>query len=862
MTRRRQLVVVGNGMVGHRLVDELVRRDGGHPWTITVIGGERRAAYDRVALSSWFAGRDAAALALADEETYGEQQVRLHLGDPVTAIDRAARVVRTRSGGAVSYDHLVLATGSHPFVPPVPGRDHRGCHVYRTIDDLEAIAAHAERPEVRAGVVIGGGLLGLEAANALDQLGLETHVVEFADRLMPQQLDPAGARALRDRIEDLGISVHTSHATTAIEADGAGQVRRLTFAEHAPIDAQVVVFSAGIRPADDLARAAGLTIGERGGIVVDGHLTTSDPEISAIGECALAGGRTWGLVGPGYTMARTLAERLCGGDPEPFVGADTSTKLKLLGIDVASFGDAFASGDGHHELVWDDARARTYRKVVVCASTGEVRGGMLVGDATAYAELAAMARGDLPTPGEPARLLPPGDLGGPGGAGAAGGPGAGGSALPDAAVVCSCENVTAGTLRDAIADGAADLTSLKACTRAGTGCGGCLPQATTILRSQLEQSGISLSRALCEHFEHSRQELFALVRVRRHDSFAAVLAAHGRPGAVEGCETCKPTVASILATIGTGHILDGDRAAIQDTNDFALANIQRNGTYSVVPRIPGGEITPAALIALGEVARDFGLYTKITGGQRIDLFGAPIEQLPAIWRRLVDAGFESGHAYGKALRTVKSCVGETWCRYGVQDSTTLAILLELRYRGLRTPHKVKMAVSGCARECAEAQSKDIGVIATERGWNLYVAGNGGKTPRHADLLATDLDTDGLLRLVDRFLMFYARTADRLERTSTWFENLDGAVPERLAWLREVLVDDALGICDELDADIAQHVATYECEWRATLEDPERLRRFVSFVNAPDEPDPTVRVTHERGQIRPAPLPSEVAVELR
>jgi nitrite reductase (NADH) large subunit len=437
-----------------------------------------------------------------------------------------------------------------------------------------------------------------------------------------------------------------------------------------------------------------------------------------------------------------------------------------------------------------------------------------------------------------------------------------GSALPDAAVVCSCENVTAGTLRDAIADGAADLTSLKACTRAGTGCGGCLPQATTILRSQLEQSGISLSRALCEHFEHSRQELFALVRVRRHDSFAAVLAAHGRPGAVEGCETCKPTVASILATIGTGHILDGDRAAIQDTNDFALANIQRNGTYSVVPRIPGGEITPAALIALGEVARDFGLYTKITGGQRIDLFGAPIEQLPAIWRRLVDAGFESGHAYGKALRTVKSCVGETWCRYGVQDSTTLAILLELRYRGLRTPHKVKMAVSGCARECAEAQSKDIGVIATERGWNLYVAGNGGKTPRHADLLATDLDTDGLLRLVDRFLMFYARTADRLERTSTWFENLDGAVPERLAWLREVLVDDALGICDELDADIAQHVATYECEWRATLEDPERLRRFVSFVNAPDEPDPTVRVTHERGQIRPAPLPSEVAVELR
>ena len=850
--QRPHLVVVGNGMVGHRLVELLAP---GGEWRITVVGEERRHAYDRVALSSWFDRDDPDGLALTDGSLHDEHGIGLVLGDPVVAVDRDRHEVHTAGGATIAYDHLVLATGSVPFVPPIPGNDRPGCATYRTIDDLEAIAAIAALPATRTGVVIGGGLLGLEAANALRVLGLDTHVVEFADRLMPQQLDAAGSRALAARIADLGIAVRTGHATAEIEGDGDGdgRVGRLRFVDHDPLDAQVVVFSAGIRPADGLARAAGLEVGERGGIVVDGRLTTSDPAISAIGECALAAGRTWGLVGPGYAMARTLAEHLGGGDPAPFAGADTSTKLKLLGIDVASFGDAFASGDGHHELVWDDPHTRTYRKVVVCARTGEVRGGMLVGDASAYAELAAMARGDLPTPEAPARLLAP--------AAVAGDAPAPTGDLPAGAVVCSCENVTAGALRDAVADGADSIGDLKACTRAGTGCGGCVPQATQILRTELDRAGISLSRDLCEHFAHTRQELFALVAVRGHRTFAEVLAAHGHPGHADGCEVCKPTVASILATLTNRYVLDGDGAALQDTNDHALANLQKDGTYSVVPRIPGGEITPEALIVLGEVARDFGLYTKVTGGQRLDLFGAHLDQLPAIWRRLVDAGFESGHAYGKSLRTVKSCVGETWCRYGVQDSTSMAIALELRYRGLRTPHKVKMAVSGCARECAEAQSKDVGVIATERGWNLYVCGNGGKTPRHADLLATDLTDDDLLRLVDRFLLFYARTADRLERTSTWFDGLEGTVEQRLAWLREVLVDDVLGIGDELDAAMARHVDTYECEWAATLADPDRLRHFTSFVNAPDATDPTIRVERVRGQLTPANR-AETPVEIR
>jgi nitrite reductase (NADH) large subunit len=302
----------------------------------------------------------------------------------------------------------------------------------------------------------------------------------------------------------------------------------------------------------------------------------------------------------------------------------------------------------------------------------------------------------------------------------------------------------------------------------------------------------------------------------------------------------------MLASLSTGHVLDGEQASLQDTNDHFLANIQRDGTYSVVPRVPGGEITPAQLITIGEVARDFDLYSKITGGQRIDLFGARVEQLPAIWSRLRDAGLESGHAYGKALRTVKSCVGTTWCRYGVQDSVQMAIDLELRYRGLRAPHKIKFAVSGCARECAEAQGKDVGVIATERGWNLYVGGNGGARPAHAELLAEDLDAATLVRSIDRYLMWYVRTAERLERTAVWQRKLPGGID----FVRRVVLDDALGLGADLEADMARHVADYECEWSATLDDPERMSRFVSFVNSP-EPDPTITKVEIRGQRVPA-----------
>jgi nitrite reductase (NADH) large subunit len=812
-----RLVVVGNGMVGQRFVEALAARDTGHHWSVTVLAEENRRAYDRVRLSAYFEGVSADELTLAPPGV--PAGVDLRLGEPVLDVDRTARIVRT-AAGEYPYDALVLATGSRAFVPPVPGTDSAGCFVYRTLDDLEALRGYATGRTV--GTVVGGGLLGLEAANALRLLGLRTSIVEYAPHLMPMQVDQAGGAILRRHIEAMGIDVHCATGVTAIAAtDGR---LRVDTAGDLTLDTDVVVFAAGVRPRDELARAAGLPVGERGGILVDGTARTVDERIFAIGECAAVDGRCYGLVAPGYAMADVAVDRLLGGSAV-FGGADMSTKLKLLGVDVASFGLT----SGPLDVVYADPVHGLYAKLVLTDDAQTLLGGILVGDASAYAALRAAVGG--PVPGKLADFLStgPADL-----------------ALPGDAQVCSCNAVTKDDIVTAIGAGHTDVPALKACTRAGTTCGSCVP----LLKSLLSEAGVSQSTALCEHFAYSRQELFDLVRVRGIRTFSALIGAHGSG---RGCDICKPVVASILASLGNGHVLDGEQAALQDTNDHFLANLQRDGTYSVVPRIPGGEITPDRLIVIGEVARDFGLYTKITGGQRIDLFGARVEQLPAIWRRLVDAGFESGHAYGKALRTVKSCVGSTWCRYGVQDSVGLAIALELRYRGLRSPHKIKSAVSGCARECAEARSKDFGIIATETGWNLYVGGNGGFRPRHADLFLTDLDTADLVRTVDRFLMFYIRTADRLQRTATWIEALDGGLDH----LRAVIVDDSLGICADLDEAMARHVTSYTDEWQAVLDDPVKLRRFVSFVNDPAIPDPSISFTVEREQ----PVPVRGAVPI-
>ena len=830
---KRDLVVVGNGMVGHKFLELLLedpRRDG---WNVVTFCEEPRLAYDRVNLSSFFDGKAAEDLALADPAAYQDAGVTVLMGDRAVAIDRQRKLVTSAKGGTVHYDALVLATGSTPLVPPIPGRDAEGCFVYRTIEDLERIAAWAAR--ARTGVVIGGGLLGLEAANALTHMGLETHVVEFAPRLLSMQVDEDGGAVLRAKIEALGVSVHTGKNTSLIVAAN-GRVTGLRFADGGLLETDMVVFSAGIRARDELARECGLAVGERGGITIDERCRTSDPDILAIGECAHYRGRTYGLVGPGYQMARVAASTLLGGG-ESLGLFDMSTKLKLMGVEVGSFGDAHATRPGCRVLSFFDSAAGIYKKLVLSADRQRLLGGILVGDASGYSALLGLTQNQLPLPARPEQLML---------AEAAGAKplGLGADALPDAATICTCHNVAKGAICRAICgQQLSTVGAIKAATRAGTGCGSCTPLLGEILAREMKKAGKAVSNHLCEHFAHSRQELYHLVRLHRIRSFDELISKHGR-GA--GCEICKPAAASILASTWNEYVLDDDRVGLQDTNDRFLANLQRDGSYSVVPRVPGGEITPDQLIALGRTAKRFGLYSKITGAQRVDLFGARLEQLPEIWRELIAAGFESGHAYGKALRTVKSCVGNTWCRFGVQDSVSFAIRLENRYKGLRSPHKLKSAVSGCARECAEAQAKDFGVIATEKGYNLYLCGNGGMKPQHAQLFAADLDEDTLIRYLDRFLMFYVRTADRLQRTAVWFNNLEGGMD----YLRSVLIDDSLGICAELEAEMAHVISTYQCEWKATIDDPAKLSRFRTFVNS-SAPDPSLVQIRQRAQHRPA-----------
>ncbi|UDF99046.1 nitrite reductase large subunit NirB [Enterobacter cloacae] len=807
------LVVVGHGMVGHHFLEDCVNRNLHQQYQIVVFGEERYAAYDRVHLSEYFGGRSAESLSLVEGDFFARHGIELRLSQQIVAIDRDAHVVRTASGHETHWDKLVLATGSYPFVPPVPGNTLPGCFVYRTLDDLDNIAAHAKGS--RRGVVIGGGLLGLEAANALKQLGLETHVVEFAPNLMAVQLDNDGAAMLRKKIEALGVGVHTSKATTEIAATDDGLV--LCFADGEQLDTDMVVFSAGIRPQDALARSSGLAIGERGGICIDTACQTSDKDIFAIGECALWEGKIFGLVAPGYQMARVAAATLAG-EEKSFTGADMSTKLKLLGVDVASFGDAHGRTPGALSYQWTHGPQQIYKKIVVSHDNKTLLGGVLVGDASEYATLVQMMLNGISLPKEPETLILPAFSGSaPKALGVA--------ALPDSAQICSCHNVSKGDICQAVSAGATEIGAIKQCTKAATGCGGCSALVKQVMEFQLAEQGVEVKKDICEHFPYSRQEIYHLVRVNHIRTFDQLISRYGQG---HGCEICKPLVGSVLASCWNEYLLKPAHLPLQDTNDRYFANIQKDGTYSIVPRMPAGEVTADGLIAIGQIAKRYGLYSKITGGQRIDLFGATLEQLPEIWQALVEAGFETGHAYGKSLRTVKSCVGSTWCRYGVQDSTGLAVKLEHRYKGLRAPHKIKMAVSGCTRECAEAQSKDVGVIATDKGWNLYLCGNGGMKPRHADLFASDLDEETLIRTVDRFLMFYIRTADRLQRTSTWMDNLEGG----LDYLREVILDDSLGIAQELEQEMARVVETYQCEWQTTLNDPNRLALFRTAVNGP------------------------------
>lgn len=831
MSKKKTLVVIGNGMVGHHFLVSLVNNPIKEDYDIITFCEEPRAAYDRVHLSAFFSGKTAEDLSLVESGFFEQHGITIHMGDKAAKICRDSKTVTSKKGHIIRYDKLVLATGSFPFVPPVPGHDRAQCLVYRTIEDLEAMQAAAKTGKV--GVVVGGGLLGLEAAKALKDLGLQTHVVEFAPRLMAVQLDDAGGAMLRSKIEALGVTVHTGKNTSLI-TDGEQCVNKMCFTDGEELETDIVLFSAGIRPRDDIARDCALDVGPRGGVVINNQCQTSDPDIYAIGECALWNGMIYGLVAPGYAMARTVVADLAGNEAS-FTGADMSTKLKLMGVDVASIGDAHAKTSGALVYSYQNGDSAVYKRLVVSQDKKHLLGAVLVGDASGYGTLLQYCLNGIELPENPDALILPSR--------SDESVGLGPDALPDSAQICSCYDVTKGEICKAIDDGCTTLDGLKSETKAATGCGGCAALLKSVLNSELAKQGYEVNTDICEHFAYTRQDLYTLIRVEQIKTFTDLLARHGKG---KGCEICKPTVGSILASCWNDYILKAEHTPLQDTNDNYLANMQKDGTYSVVPRIAGGEISPDMLIALGQVGKKYKLYTKITGGQRVDLFGARVDQLPPIWKELIDAGFESGHAYGKSLRTVKSCVGSTWCRYGVADSVGLAIELENRYKGLRSPHKIKFAVSGCTRECAEAQGKDVGIIATENGWNLYVCGNGGMKPRHADLFATGLDKSTLIQYIDRFLSFYVRSADRLQRTSVWMENMEGG----LDYLKSVVIEDKLGLCEQLEQQMQTVIDTYQCEWKTTIEDESKLKRFRHFVNS-EQNDDNVVFVEERGQIRPA-----------
>jgi len=636
-------------------------------------------------------------------------------------------------------------------------------------------------------------------------MGLEPHVVEFAPKLMPRQLDARSSNVLQLTLEDIGIHIHTGKATNKII--GEDQITGMDF-----------------------------DVGIRGGVVVNNKMQTSDPSIYAIGEVALYNQMIYGLVAPGYEMAEVAVHQILQtSDTMMSASIDMSTKLKLIGVDVASFGEPYMPADKGLSIIYENKTKGVYKRINVSHDGKTLLGGIMVGDAEDYGILHQMYINNMPLPDNAEELIV--------GARGEGGGSAFGSVmdLPDEAVICSCEAVTKGQVCcSVIDDGNETVKAIAKATKAGTGCGGCKPMIADLVKESLKTLGKTVKERICEHFDYSRQELYDIVKTKKVTSYNNLL---DLVGTGNGCEVCKPLVASIFASIYNETA--NKQESIQDSNDRYLANIQRNGTYSVVPRVAGGEISPKQLIAMGRIAQKYDLYTKITGGQRIDMFGAQLHELPLIWEELIAEGFETGQAYGKSLRTVKSCVGSTWCRYGMDESVSFAIEIENRYKGIRSPHKFKGGVSGCIRECAEARGKDFGFIAVEGGWNVYVGGNGGANPKHALLIAEKVDKETAIKYVDRFIMFYIKTAQPLQRTAPWLEKLEGGV----TYLQNVIINDSIGIVDELDREMQALVDSYKCEWKEAIETPEIRERYTHFVNS-EEKDENIEFVSLRDQKMP------------
>lgn len=784
----------------------------------------------------------------------------------------------TSGGDTISYDILVLATGSDAVLPRhTPGHDAKGVFVYRTIEDLQRLIEYAATVKGTTGAVVGGGLLGLEAAKAMMDLEdfKQVKLIERNRWVLSRQLDSEAGGLVVELVRQLGLDVMLSKRVGRIEVDEHNAVRGVVFEDGERMDCSCIMFAIGIKARDELARAAGLACADRGGgITVDDDLRTSDPNVYAIGECSSWKAQTFGLIAPGIEQADVLSFNLTQAKvhkARQFKQPDLSTKLKLLGVEVASFGDFFADRDGPKDppkrhaarearkqqqgdekisvltngtptpqvkaLTYKDPFQAVYKKYLFTPDGKYLLGGMMIGDTKDYVKLVPMVKNKKALEVSPSEFI----------IGASKNEDENGDDLDDDTQICSCHNVTKGDVTSVVKDGSCkSIGDVKSCTKAGSGCGGCMPLVQSIFNQAMKDMGQEVLNHLCPHFKHSRADLYNIIYVKQFDNFATVMKECGTDPTSLGCEVCKPAVGSILASVYNKHVMSKSLHGLQDTNDRFLANIQRNGTFSVVPRVAGGEITPDKLIVIGQVAKKYGLYTKITGGQRIDMFGAKKQDLLAIWTELVAGGMESGHAYAKSLRTVKSCVGSSWCRFGIGDSVGMAVRLEERYKSIRSPHKMKGGVSGCVRECAEAQNKDFGLIATDKGYNIYVGGNGGASPKHSETLAKDVPPDDVIPIIDRYLMFYMRTADKLQRTARWLEQLPGGIN----YLRQVVLEDKLGICADLEKQMQEIVDSYFCEWTQAINDPEKRKAFQQFANTTENVPPAVEQVHERDQSRP------------
>ncbi|WP_066056463.1 nitrite reductase large subunit NirB [Robertmurraya korlensis] len=799
---KKKLVLVGNGMAGVRTIEEILKLTKDQ-FEITIFGSEPHPNYNRILLSKVLQGdTEVADITLNDWSWYEDNDIQLYTDETVVKVDSDRKVVVTDAGRVEPYDEVIVATGSVPFILPIPGADKDGVTAFRDIKDTEIMLKASKKYKKAA--VIGGGLLGLEAARGLLNLGMEVSVIHLAPYLMERQLDPMAGKMLQTELEKQGMTFLLEKQTQEIY--GEERVEGLRFSDGTEIEADLVVMAVGIKPNISLAVESGIEVNR--GIVVNDYMQTNIPSVYAVGECAEHNGIPYGLVAPLYEQGKVLAKTICGAKTDPYKGSVLYTQLKVSGVEVFSAGD-FMEGDDKKAVKVFDEQDSYYKKLVLRGN--QIVGAVLFGDSSDGNRLVSMIQkqADISDTMKVSLLQPTGQE-------------AGASlvaTMTDDEIICGCNGVSKGAIVSAIqTQGCSSVDEIKACTSASRSCGGCKPLVAEVLQLTLGSSFDTKQQkeAICGCTTLSRDEVVEEIRAKGLTHVKEVMFVLDWK-TEEGCSKCRPALNYYLGMVNpTGY---EDEKESRFVNERMHANIQKDGTYSVVPRMYGGVTNANDLRRIADVVDKYEIpLVKVTGGQRIDLFGVKKDDLPKVWE---DLDMPSGFAYGKSLRTVKTCVGEQFCRFGTQDSMGLGIQLEKKYEGLQTPHKVKMAVSACPRSCAESGFKDIGYIGIDGGWELYIGGNGGTHVRGGDLLYKVKTEEEVIEITSAYLQYYRETANYLERTSAWVERVG------LEHVREVLDDKEKR--KELSARMDKALSVIEDPWKAIIENKKLKKELFETV---------------------------------